>query len=126
MNVARLAGTLLVAAVLRNTGGPRRGARAADQQQLRVILDWFVNPDHAPLIVAREKGFFRDAGLEVELIAPADPNDPPKLVAAKQATSRSPTSLSSTSRSSRTCPSSGSARWSRPRSTLWWRSPTGP
>ena len=57
--------------------------RAADK--LTVMLDWFVNPDHAPLVVAREKGFFADAGLEVELIAPADPNDPPKLVAAGKA-----------------------------------------
>ena len=50
-----------------------------------MILDWFVNPDHGPLIIAREKGFFAAEGLEVELIAPADPNDPPKLVAARQA-----------------------------------------
>ena len=56
---------------------------AADK--LTVMLDWFVNPDHGPLIVAREKGFFADAGLEIELIAPADPNDPPKLVAAGRA-----------------------------------------
>jgi putative hydroxymethylpyrimidine transport system substrate-binding protein len=46
------------------------------------MLDWFVNPDHATLLIAQEKGFFAKAGLEVELIAPADPNDPPKLVAA--------------------------------------------
>ena len=58
-------------------------ATAADK--LTVILDWFVNPDHAPLVVAREKGFFAAEGLEVELVAPADPNDPPKLVAAGQA-----------------------------------------
>ncbi len=55
------------------------------QDRLTVILDWFVNPDHAPLFVALEAGYFRDAGLEVELIAPADPNDPPKLVAAGKA-----------------------------------------
>ena len=54
-------------------------------EKMTVILDWFVNPDHAPLIVAKEKGFFAEAGLEVTLIAPADPNDPPKLVAAGQA-----------------------------------------
>lgn len=54
-------------------------------EKITVILDWFVNPDHAPLIVAREKGFFAEAGLEVELIAPANPNDPPKLVAAGKA-----------------------------------------
>jgi putative hydroxymethylpyrimidine transport system substrate-binding protein len=54
-------------------------------EKMTVILDWFVNPDHAPLIVARDKGFFEDAGLDVELIAPANPNDPPKLVAAGKA-----------------------------------------
>jgi putative hydroxymethylpyrimidine transport system substrate-binding protein len=57
--------------------------QAADK--LKVMLDWFVNPDHAPLLVAQEKGFFADAGLEVELAAPADPNNPPKLVAAGKA-----------------------------------------
>lgn len=55
------------------------------QDKLTVLLDWFLNPDHAPLVVAQEKGFFKDAGLTVELIAPADPNDPPKLVAAGKA-----------------------------------------
>jgi len=54
-------------------------------EKLTVMLDWFVNPDHGPLIVAQQKGYFKDAGLEVELIAPADPNDPPKLVAAGKA-----------------------------------------
>ncbi|MCW5749936.1 MAG: ABC transporter substrate-binding protein [Alphaproteobacteria bacterium] len=58
-------------------------ARAADK--LTVMLDWFVNPDHATLVVARERGYFKAQGLEVELIAPADPNDPPKLVAAGKA-----------------------------------------
>ena len=58
---------------------------ASAQERLTVLLDWFVNPDHAPLIVAQERGYFADQGLEVELIAPADPNDPPKLVAAGQA-----------------------------------------
>ncbi|HYH40073.1 MAG TPA: ABC transporter substrate-binding protein [Azospirillum sp.] len=58
---------------------------ALAQDKMTVLLDWFVNPDHAPLVVAKELGFFKDAGLEVELVAPADPNDPPKLVAAGKA-----------------------------------------
>ncbi|MFY0679362.1 MAG: ABC transporter substrate-binding protein [Thalassovita sp.] len=56
---------------------------AADQMTL--LLDWFVNPDHGPIIVAQEKGYFKDQNLEVEVIAPADPSDPPKLVAAGKA-----------------------------------------
>ena len=57
----------------------------AAAERLTLLLDWFVNPDHAPIIVADELGYFADAGLEVEIVAPADPNDPPKLVAAGQA-----------------------------------------
>ena len=53
--------------------------------KLTVLLDWFINPDHAPLFVAQERGYFRDRGLEVEFIAPSNPNDPPKLVAAGKA-----------------------------------------
>ena len=52
------------------------------QEKISVLLDWFVNPDHAALIVAQERGMFAEAGLEVELIAPADPSAPPRLVAA--------------------------------------------
>ncbi|NQY59205.1 ABC transporter substrate-binding protein [Cognatishimia sp.] len=58
-------------------------AFAADKMTL--LLDWFVNPDHGPIIVAEELGYFADQGLEVEVIAPADPADPPKLVAAGKA-----------------------------------------
>ena len=57
-------------------------APAGAQDKLTIMLDWFVNPDHAPLIVAQEKGYFKSTGLKVKMIAPADPNDPPKLVAA--------------------------------------------
>ncbi|MEM8790468.1 MAG: ABC transporter substrate-binding protein [Pseudomonadota bacterium] len=55
-------------------------ALAADKMTL--ILDWFINPDHGPIIIAEEKGYFADQGLEVEIVPPADPADPPKLVAA--------------------------------------------
>ena len=52
---------------------------------LVVLLDWFVNPDHAPLIIAKQKGYFRNQKLTVTLHAPADPNAPPKLIAAGKA-----------------------------------------
>lgn len=58
-------------------------ASAADK--LTVLLEWFVNPDHAPMVIARERGLFTEAGLEVELVPPADPSAVPRLVSAKQA-----------------------------------------
>lgn len=50
--------------------------------KLSLMLDWFINPDHGPIIIAQEKGYFAEQGLEMEIIPPADPADPPKLVAA--------------------------------------------
>jgi putative hydroxymethylpyrimidine transport system substrate-binding protein len=55
------------------------------QDKMTLLLDWFINPDHGPIIVAEEKGFFADQNLEVEIVAPSDPADPPKLVAAGKA-----------------------------------------
>jgi putative hydroxymethylpyrimidine transport system substrate-binding protein len=55
-------------------------ARAADK--VSFMLDWFPNPDHAPVYIADAEGFFKDEGLVVDIMVPADPNDPLKLVAA--------------------------------------------
>ncbi|MEM6354247.1 MAG: ABC transporter substrate-binding protein [Pseudomonadota bacterium] len=60
------------------------GHSAAAADKLTLALDWFVNPDHGPIILAEELGYFEEAGLEVEVIAPADPSEPPKMVAAKR------------------------------------------
>ncbi len=54
----------------------------ASSEKLTIGLDWFINPDHAPIIIAKKRNFFKDLNLDVEMIEPADPNDPPKLVAA--------------------------------------------
>eukprot|EP00536_Pseudo-nitzschia_multiseries_P002972 jgi/Psemu1/318043/estExt_fgenesh1_pm.C_420005 len=40
--------------------------------KIRLGLEWFVNPDHLPLIVAQQHGIFKDFDLEVELVEPAD------------------------------------------------------
>ena len=55
------------------------------QEEITVLLDWFINPDHGPIIIAQEKGYFAEKQLKVEIIAPADPSAPPKLVAAGKA-----------------------------------------
>ena len=35
---------------------------SAQAEKMTVLLDWFINPDHAPLFVAQEKGFFKTRG----------------------------------------------------------------
>lgn len=52
--------------------------------KVTVVLDWFLNAGHQSLLAAQYSGAFQRHGLDVELIAPADPNTPPRLVAAGQ------------------------------------------
>ncbi len=33
------------------------------------MLDWFVNPNHGLIVIAQERGYFADQGLEVEIKA---------------------------------------------------------
>lgn len=70
---------LLLAAALAVSVAP-----AAAQTRLTVLLDWFVNPDHAPLILAEARGEFARRDLAVTIVPPADPAAPPRLVAAGQ------------------------------------------
>ncbi|RZI46932.1 ABC transporter substrate-binding protein [Candidatus Finniella inopinata] len=42
---------------------------SCDQQPpLRLTLDWVLNPHHAPLVIALTQGFFKEEGLQVDLI----------------------------------------------------------
>jgi len=90
-------------------------APAFSQDKMTLLLDWFVNPDHGPIIVAQEKGYFAEQDLEVEVIAPADPSDPPKLVAAGRANWPSRISRSCTFKYMKACRLSVWAHWSRHR-----------
>jgi ABC-type nitrate/sulfonate/bicarbonate transport system substrate-binding protein len=40
--------------------------------RLCVALEWFLNPDHLPLLLARDRGWFAEAGLEVEWVEPRE------------------------------------------------------
>jgi putative hydroxymethylpyrimidine transport system substrate-binding protein len=50
-----------------------RFTRAQDAQKVTLALDWYPNANHAGLFLAQERGYFADAGLEVELYTPSDP-----------------------------------------------------
>lgn len=51
-------------------------------ERLTLMLDWYKNPNHAPILLAQARGAYAKAGLDVTIQEPADPNDPPKLAAA--------------------------------------------
>ncbi|MFN2381863.1 MAG: ABC transporter substrate-binding protein [Guyparkeria sp.] len=39
-------------------------------KSIKLGLEWFLNPDHLPFIAGIEKGWFRDAGLDLTLVEP--------------------------------------------------------
>lgn len=57
-------------------------SQSALAEKTTLMLDWFINPDHGPIIVAKQKGLFKEQGLDIVIQEPADPSMPPKLVAA--------------------------------------------
>jgi putative hydroxymethylpyrimidine transport system substrate-binding protein len=59
-------------------------AAQAETKNLTLMLDWFVNPNHGPVVIAKERGYFKAQGLNVDIQEPADPSMPPKLVAANK------------------------------------------
>jgi putative hydroxymethylpyrimidine transport system substrate-binding protein len=60
--------------------GSPTGPHAA--QPFNLALDFYVNPDHAGIYMALNRGFFKAAGLDVKPQAPSDPAAPIKEVAA--------------------------------------------
>jgi putative hydroxymethylpyrimidine transport system substrate-binding protein len=46
-----------------------------------LALEWFLNPDHLPFVVAKERGFFREEGLELSILVPTVPEESLELVA---------------------------------------------
>ncbi|GLS92348.1 thiamine biosynthesis protein [Psychromonas marina] len=55
---------------------------SAQDKAMTLMLDWFVNPNHGPIIIAEQKGYFKEQGLNIKIQEPADPSMPAKLVAA--------------------------------------------
>ena len=51
-----------------NTGD----AKDKDLEKITFVLDWTPNTNHTGLYVAQEKGFFKEAGLEVEIVQPPE------------------------------------------------------
>ncbi|MGD8366972.1 MAG: ABC transporter substrate-binding protein [Desulfobacterales bacterium] len=55
---------------------------AGAAEKLTLMLDWFPNVDHLPIYLARERGFFDRAGIDLAIVSPSDTADALKLAAA--------------------------------------------
>ncbi|HMJ73465.1 MAG TPA: ABC transporter substrate-binding protein [Solirubrobacterales bacterium] len=76
--VALLALTLGLAAC----GEKSEDTTGAATEPLSLTLDFYPNPDHAGVYMAKKLGYFSEAGLDVSIQTPSDPAAPIKLLAA--------------------------------------------
>src|SRR5215213_1489318 len=66
-------------------GGLATRTHSAAPKQVSVLLDWIYQGPNAGFVVAREKGFYRDAGLEVEITPGKGSGSTAQLIASKAA-----------------------------------------
>jgi putative hydroxymethylpyrimidine transport system substrate-binding protein len=72
-------------AVLAGCGEKDETISAGSTEPFTLALDFYVNPDHAGIYTALERGYFEQAGLDVQPQVPSDPAAPIKQVAAGRA-----------------------------------------
>lgn len=78
-----LALALALAAVAAGCGEKSEDV-SGEPERFELALDFFINPDHAGIYTALDRGYFREAGLDVRPRVPSDPAAPIKQVAAGQ------------------------------------------
>ena len=86
----RLAAAMLVASIAVGLaacggGGDATTGSASNPAPFTLDLDWYVNPDHAGIFTALDRGYFKQEGLDVQPQVPSDPSAPIKEVAAGRA-----------------------------------------
>ncbi|HYP54928.1 MAG TPA: ABC transporter substrate-binding protein [Solirubrobacterales bacterium] len=81
---ALVALAVLVAALLVVACGEKSEDTTSQAQPFTLTLDFYPNPDHAGIYMAEQRGYFREAGLDVSIQTPSDPAAPIKQVAAGQ------------------------------------------
>lgn len=68
--IALLALTLLAAAFMAACGGG--GEEGKELRRVTLMLDWTPNTNHTGIYVAKEKGWYAEEGLDVQIVEPAE------------------------------------------------------
>lgn len=83
-----LASVLSSSLLLAGCGGENKETAAnadkknkTDKESFDIMLDWYPNAVHSYLYAAKEKGYFEEEGLDVNIRFPANPTDPINLAA---------------------------------------------
>jgi putative hydroxymethylpyrimidine transport system substrate-binding protein len=80
-----VAALVCVAAIAAGCGEKSESTTSPEGQSLDLALDFYVNADHAGIFEALDRGYFREAGLDVHPRVPSDPSAPIQEVAAGRA-----------------------------------------
>jgi putative hydroxymethylpyrimidine transport system substrate-binding protein len=80
--LAAIVALAVTGAALAGCGEKSEDTTGAQPERFDLALDFYVNPDHAGIYEALDRGYFRDAGLDVHPEVPSDPSAPTKEVAA--------------------------------------------
>ena len=70
-----LAAVLTALVVFGMTGcgsGKKESSDQKDLKKITFVLDWTPNTNHTGIYVAKEKGYFEDAGLDVDIVQPPE------------------------------------------------------
>lgn len=65
--------------------GLMAGCGSGEGEKVTVMLDWVPNTNHTGLYVALDKGWYEDAGLDVDFVQPGEGSTPVQVVAAGKA-----------------------------------------
>jgi putative hydroxymethylpyrimidine transport system substrate-binding protein len=82
MRISVAAALALALALLGVAGCGNESDGGSGAEPFDLALDFYVNPDHVGIYEGIHRGYFADAGLEIEPLVPSDPSAPIKQVAA--------------------------------------------
>ncbi|HHZ02119.1 MAG TPA: ABC transporter substrate-binding protein [Tissierellia bacterium] len=63
---------LIIILILAACSEPKEEGLEGKSEKVRIVLDWTPNTNHTGLYVAEEKGFFRERGIDVEILQPPE------------------------------------------------------
>lgn len=82
MSIYRHSGLAFLALILLAVGLLAACSNDDEMEGVSLALDWFPNSNHAGFYMAKEKGYYLEEGLEVNIVVPANPEDILKTVGA--------------------------------------------
>ena len=72
LGIILLAVTLIMSMSACSSSNSKEGDTSAELSDITFVLDWTPNTNHTGIYVALEKGYYEDAGLNVDVVQPSD------------------------------------------------------